>query len=788
MSRGRIAARPEPWLVPGVHSAQLLHSGAESVVYRARRAPADSVVVVKVLRAAGPQGRRDEIELWRMHSSIRGVHSLLDDGVTEKGNRSYAVMEDCPEGDYEWISVQRGPLPVEEVRAVGTAIADALAGVHARGLLHHAVEPANILKARFGPALIDFGSALPQDAPFAPVYHSRESVRFAPPEELAGGAPSPASDVYRLAATLWTLLAGRAPFEDAPGEPESAAAYRARVLGGAVPFLPREDVPEWFAAALGAGLAPDPALRVPTAEEFGRLLREEAAPVLPAGGTGPHAAVGAAEAGAFGAGAAGAVAAFAAAGTGAPEAGHARAEEGEEGPDTAAEVALDPAEATAVLNPGTEPPAADAPAFGAEPAPGGRAADAARAAEDDDRSAAGATSAVDPVGLVGEPAETAAPSALPGPPLPPPPGAKADSAPDAPAADLPPLPPMPTAPYSVPTPAHGLGTPAHGSGTPAHGGMAAGSGAPTPGHHTPPRGAPAPGLPPLAPEAAPPAAPWPHAGAPEQPPAPPAAEPTGPGRPVHAGPEAAPPAAGEDFGADAVPPPPYGMAAAVHEPFTGPGTDVSPVQGFSEDPAKRELQARALERRRQAESLHQARMTSSQTNRNRPLKTKRRPALYALAAVACVVVVTAVGLGAASLLSNDSPLPPQAGEASPVEDGESIAEDAAGSADSAEESNAPTPSASAPDIAPTGVALRDGNITVALSWEQGSGEEAVHYVVGGPTGGEESTMASVPAGENRVEITGLNPDVEYCFRVVAVQSTEVSAASERVCTERTNDE
>ncbi|MDA0563660.1 fibronectin type III domain-containing protein [Streptomonospora sp. S1-112] len=178
-------------------------------------------------------------------------------------------------------------------------------------------------------------------------------------------------------------------------------------------------------------------------------------------------------------------------------------------------------------------------------------------------------------------------------------------------------------------------------------------------------------------------------------------------------------------------------------------------------------------------------MTSSQTNRNRPLKTKRRPALYALAAVACVVVVTAVGLGAASLLSNDSPQPPQAGEASPVEDGESIAEDAAGSADSAEESSAPTPSASAPDITPTGVALRDGNITVALSWEQGTGEEAVHYVVGGPTGGEESTMASVPAGESRVEITGLNPDVEYCFRVVAVQSTEVSAASERVCTERT---
>ncbi len=78
--------------------------------------------------------------------------------------------------------------------------------------------------------------------------------RFAAPEVLAGAMPSPRSDVFGLAATLWALIAGRAA--RLPGA--LAAARSAREVE----------------AALKGGLEPDPQLRVPSAEAFARALGE----------------------------------------------------------------------------------------------------------------------------------------------------------------------------------------------------------------------------------------------------------------------------------------------------------------------------------------------------------------------------------------------------------------------------------------------------------------------------------------------------------------------------------
>ncbi|WP_247612811.1 fibronectin type III domain-containing protein [Nocardiopsis dassonvillei] len=88
------------------------------------------------------------------------------------------------------------------------------------------------------------------------------------------------------------------------------------------------------------------------------------------------------------------------------------------------------------------------------------------------------------------------------------------------------------------------------------------------------------------------------------------------------------------------------------------------------------------------------------------------------------------------------------------------------------------------DIAPTGVELTDDTYSVSLSWTDNTGGATPHFVVGGPTGAGSTTMADVDAGVAEVEVSGLNPEVEYCFRVVAVQSTDEVAPSEQVCTDR----
>ncbi|MFW5418705.1 protein kinase [Nocardiopsis sp. CNT-189] len=279
----RRAVRKDPWKELGLHSAVLLHHGRESELYRAKGEANDAPVVVKILTAPAPG--RDEIERWRMLSSQKGVLSPLRQGVTSSGT-PYAVMEESPRGSYADVLAGSGPLAPEEAAAVGARIAEALEAVHRHGLLHHAVAPENLLWTRFGAALIDFGAALPADQPFPPALYGPSTVGHVPPEEFRGDAPAAASDVYRLASTLWFLLAGRLPFAD-DGDPVDPDAYARRVLGFPAPRVPRGDAPEWLAGALAHALDADPAARPESAARFARILRREEEP-QPRPGPLPH--------------------------------------------------------------------------------------------------------------------------------------------------------------------------------------------------------------------------------------------------------------------------------------------------------------------------------------------------------------------------------------------------------------------------------------------------------------------------------------------------------------------
>ncbi|WP_017594512.1 protein kinase domain-containing protein [Nocardiopsis potens] len=270
----RRAARKDPWKELGLHSPVLLHHGREAELYRAKGEANDAPVVVKLLTA--PARGRDEIERWRMLSSQKGILSLLQQGVTSAGT-PYAVMEESPRGSYADVLASSGPLAPEEAAEAGARAAEALEAVHRHGLLHHAVTPENLLWTRFGAALIDFGSALPADRPFPPAAYGPSTVGHVPPEEFRGGAPAPASDVYRLASTLWCLLAGRLPFAD-DGGPVAPDAYADRVLRLPAPRVPRGDVPDRLAGALAHALDPDPAARPESAARFARILRGEEEP------------------------------------------------------------------------------------------------------------------------------------------------------------------------------------------------------------------------------------------------------------------------------------------------------------------------------------------------------------------------------------------------------------------------------------------------------------------------------------------------------------------------------
>lgn len=96
---------------------------------------------------------------------------------------------------------ERGPLPEGEVRAVGAAAAAVLARVHAAGLVHGDVKPANLLLSHNRELwLADFDAARPADG--------RPLERFSP-GRLPPGAPArPATDMEALALALVELSTG----------------------------------------------------------------------------------------------------------------------------------------------------------------------------------------------------------------------------------------------------------------------------------------------------------------------------------------------------------------------------------------------------------------------------------------------------------------------------------------------------------------------------------------------------------------------------------------------------
>jgi eukaryotic-like serine/threonine-protein kinase len=202
---------------------RVLGQGTMGAVHLAIDEASGDAVALKVMALTGHAAgaERDEARarfLAEAEPMRRLQHpdivTLLATG--EQGGTGWLAMELVHGVDLGRYTRPARLLPEPVVLRLAERVARALHHAHRAGVVHRDVKPANIMIdwATDQLKLADFGMARLADAERTRTGLVLGSPAYMAPEQLAGDAPTPASDLYALGVTLFQLLTGRLPFDD----------------------------------------------------------------------------------------------------------------------------------------------------------------------------------------------------------------------------------------------------------------------------------------------------------------------------------------------------------------------------------------------------------------------------------------------------------------------------------------------------------------------------------------------------------------------------------------------
>jgi serine/threonine-protein kinase len=253
----------------------VLGEGGMGIVYRAARDPGGELVALKVLRRelSGDDTYRRRFEReGRIAAGITHKHlvRVVDSG--ESDGRPYLASEYIDGRTLAELLADDEPLPVPAVARLAAELGTGLDTLHAEGLVHRDVKPANVMVASSGVAyLTDFGVARSAAATvLTKPGHVVGTLDYLAPEVIRGSTAGPAADIYSLGCVVYECLAGSPPHSGSGFVETTLAILEAEPEN---PRVLRPELPAELCSVVLQGLAKQPSARPPTATAYALMLR-----------------------------------------------------------------------------------------------------------------------------------------------------------------------------------------------------------------------------------------------------------------------------------------------------------------------------------------------------------------------------------------------------------------------------------------------------------------------------------------------------------------------------------
>ncbi len=252
---------------------ECIHSGGMAHIYRVHYAYGQPdpgfAMAMKVPRMTAGDGAENivsfEIECQIMQA-LQGPHVPRFVAAGDLARVPYLVMEYIEGQTLEhWLDPAQPPR-VDQIAALGCAMARAVHALHQQNTVHLDLKPANVLIRTNGSAvLLDFGLSCHAHYPDLLAEQLRKAVgspAWMAPEQVVGVRGDPRSDIFAIGVMLYQLCTQRLPF----GTPQTTGGLRQRLWMDPVP--PRKIkalLPEWLQEVVMRCLEPEAALRYPSA-------------------------------------------------------------------------------------------------------------------------------------------------------------------------------------------------------------------------------------------------------------------------------------------------------------------------------------------------------------------------------------------------------------------------------------------------------------------------------------------------------------------------------------------